>query len=661
MVKNWLRIVAMLMASVTIVSCIDKSYDIKDIDLTLGTKGDISLPLSSTGNILLRDLMSLEDDGIVQFITDKDGNEYFAVVQDGKADIEPIDIPEVNIDPDLTGINTHIDLNVIIPVADENVKKNAPRRIRINSQGVIADIKDAVYDYRVTEEDNAKSEFNNAKTEVDKDVRQLSHITIKENTATMNVHVEDLPDWLEYFHMDNGLLLLPEELEIKSCVFTCYGEGGKATVNKITTYQSEEKTGYTIIPLTETRTKIDARRGMKLEVTFSGASTGKHFVFQPNSAADGVKGTISATGYFEVRGDFDFSTADIDETKLNQWLSKNATQEDLQKIVAEGSIQNIMPTDIRVVGDVKMPNIIVEKVTGILQHGIEDIAPIRLDDMPDFLNDEDVVLDLDNPLILLDAKSEMNATATTSITLVSVVGQTRNTVSAPEIEIKQGQNLYYMANDESGFLPKGYASAKRLAITGQVSSLIRKIPEEITISVAPVTLEAKEFDITKKYNLNVEYKIFAPLTIGEEFLMVYRGTERGWIEDLKDYDKLDIGKIEMTGLVDSNVPGHITLTLIPLDENGMRINAIRINSEKAPAYAKDHRITFVLEPAPGHTLNDALAGKSGVMRLDGMTYEARIDHALKGETIQKNAQIRIHDIKTTLKGGIIYDANDEDK
>ena len=656
MTKKVLHLAAVLLGAATVVSCFDKSYDLDNIDLTIGSNADISLPLSSTGNILLRDLMGLEEDGIVQFITDEQGNEYFAVVQDGQADIAPIEIPEINIDPDLTGINTHIDLNVIIPV-EEDVKKSGPRRIRINAQGITSEIEDAIYNYRITEEDNAKSEFNNAKTDVDKDVRSLTHIAIKENTATMEVHVDELPEWLEYFYMENGQLYLPAELEISKCVFTCYGEDGKTTVNNITNYQIDEARGYTLIPLTETRTKISARRGMKLEVTFTGASTGQHFVFQPDNAADGIKGTITATGCFEVRGDFDFNTADIDENKFNQWLTNNASPEAIQKIISDGSIQSIMPSEIHVVGDVSMPNIVVEKVTGTLQHEIAAIAPIRLDDMPDFLNDEDVVLDLDNPLILINAKSEMAATATTDITLGSIVGTTHNIVSAPGIEIKQGNNLYYISNGNSKFLPKEYQSAEKLNVTGQVSSLIKKIPEEITVSVAPVTLQAVDFDITKKYNLSVDYQIYAPLTMGEEFRMVYRDTERGWIDDLEDMDKLDIGKIEMKGLVDSNVPGQITLTLIPLDEYGQRIDALRINSEKAPAYAKNHEIKFTLEPAPGYTLNDALAGTNGVMRLDGMTYEARIDQPIKDETVQKNAQIRIHDIKTTLKGGIIYDAN----
>ena len=651
------RVVLFIAATTLLSSCIDESYDLDDIDLTIGTTANLTLPLSSTGNILLKDLMSLEDDGIVQFITDDEGNEYFAVIQDGEADIEPVEIPEIRIDPALTDIDTHVDLSAFYPMGN-TAQQSARRKIAINTGNLQFNVPDAAYEYEVTEEDNAKSTFTNAKTDVNKDVRTLEHITIKDNKATLHVHVKDLADWLEYFYLEDGRLYLPAELEIAQCIFTAYGEGSNVVRKTITQFGSDEAKGLTIIPLVEANTKISAKKGITLEVTFKGLNTGRHFVFKANDATDGEQGTVTANGEFEVRGIFRFNTNDIDETALNQYLAKNPSV--AQRIYEQNSLESIMPKNIHVVGEADMEDILVTHITGTLQHDIAAIEPIRLDDMPDFLNDPDVVLDLDNPVILLKAASAMPVTARTGLTLGSVAAGTTNKVSANEVNIKSGTSLYYMANSEPKFLPEEYRKAERLAITGNVASLLKKIPEEITVDVAPVTLEAHDFDITKKYDLSVEYKIFAPLTVGEEFRMVYRDTERGWISDLEDLEDLDIGMIEMKGKVDSDMPAKITFTMIPIDEQGQRITAIKVNSAHAPANAKNHDITITLEPAPGHTLNDALAGKNGVNKLDGMTYEARIDEPIKGETVKKTAHIRIHDIKTTIKGGITYDANDDD-
>ena len=654
MIKQTIIKVGLFLAATTLFfSCIDKSYDLDDIDLTIGGTADITIPLSSTGNILLKDLMDLEDDGVVQFITDDGGNEYFAVIQDGKADIAPVEIDEIRINPGLTDIDTHVDLSVFYP--DHTASQASRRKITINTGSLHFNVDDVSYEYEVTEKDNAKSTFTNAQTDINKDVRSLEHITIRDNEAKLNVFVSELPEWFDYFHLEKGSLSIPGELEIASCVFTVYGEGDKVVRNTITQFKTDAAKGLTIIPLTETGLKINAKKGVELDITFKGANTGQHFVFKPNAAADRKRGRVTANGDFEVKGVFRLSTADINETKLNRYLDSH--QNLAQQIQQENSLECVMPKNIHVMGKAKMDDMIVTNITGILQHEIAAIEPIRLDDMPDFLNDPDVVLDLENPVILLKAISAIPALTQTGLTLNSVVGNTTNTVKANEVNINKGTNLYYMANSEPKFLPEEYKKAERLNVTGNVASLIKKIPEQIGVGIDPVTLIAKDFDITKKYDLDVEYKIFAPLTVGENFTMVYRDTERHWIDDLDDLEDLDIGKIEMKGKVDSDMPAQITLTMIPIDEFGNRITAIRVNSAQAPANAKDHDIVLTLEPAPGHTLNDALAGKNGVNKLDGMTYEARINEPIKGETIRKTAHIRIHDIKTTLKGGYTYDAN----
>ena len=654
MTKDTIIKVGLLLSAATLFfSCFDKSYDLEDIDLTIGGTADITIPLSSTGNILLKDLMDLEDDGVVQFITDDGGNEYFAVIQDGKADIAPLEIDEIRVSANLSDIDTHVDLSTFYP--DRAVSQNSRRRIAINTGNLHFNVDDASYEYEVKEKDNAKSTFTNAQTDINKDVRSLEHITIRDNKAKLNVFLPELPDWFDYFHLEKGSLSVPGELEIASCVFTAYGEGDKVVRNTITQFETDAAKGLTIIPLTETGFKINAKKGVELDFTFKGASTGRHFVFKADAAADRKRGTVTVNGDFEVKGIFRLSTADIDETKLNRYLDSHYNL--AQQIQQENSLECVMPKNIHVMGKAKMDDIAVTHITGILRHDIAAIEPIRLDDMPDFLNDPDVVLDLENPVILLKAISAIPAMTQTGLTLSSIVDKTTNTIKANEVNISKGTNLYYMANNEPEFLPEEYKKAERVGITGSVASLIKKIPEQISVGIDPVTLSAKDFDITKKYDLDVEYKIFAPLTIGENFTMVYRDTERHWMDDLEDLEDLDLGMIEMRGKVDSDMPARITLTMIPIDEYGNRITAIKVNSAQAPANAKDYDIVMTLEPAPGHKLNDALAGKNGVNKLDGMTYEARIDEPIKGETIRKTAHIRIHDIKTTVKGGFTYDAN----
>lgn len=88
MVKKWLRIVAVLMATATIVSCIDKSYDIDDIDLTLGigTGNDnvLWLPKSSTSDMILQDFIIIEDEEYITIEKDDNGEDYYCLRGDGE-------------------------------------------------------------------------------------------------------------------------------------------------------------------------------------------------------------------------------------------------------------------------------------------------------------------------------------------------------------------------------------------------------------------------------------------------------------------------------------------------------------------------------------------------------------------------------------------------
>ena len=80
----------------TATSCIDENYDLSDIDMTLGIQGDISLPFCSTGDVILRNIMNLEEDGVVQFIDDPAGGDrIYTVRQSGKTVIPPIRIDDI--------------------------------------------------------------------------------------------------------------------------------------------------------------------------------------------------------------------------------------------------------------------------------------------------------------------------------------------------------------------------------------------------------------------------------------------------------------------------------------------------------------------------------------------------------------------------------------
>ena len=150
--------------------------------------------------------------------------------------------------------------------------------------------------------------------------------------------------------------------------------------------------------------------------------------------------------------------------------------------------------------------------------------------------------------------------------------------------------------------------------------------------------------------------MFAPFTFGEDFKLVYTDTEQGWAKDLDDLEDLNAELLELRGKIDSDLPAELELTLIPLDVNGKKIDALEVNSIKANGNAKNQEFLFTIKAAKGHSLNDVLAGKNGVKQLDGIKYSARIV-GMDGQTLKKNASIRLHSMNVSVRGMLSYDAN----
>lgn len=654
MKKTPILLLGLVTGTFALQSCVDNNYDLDDIDMTLGTSADITLPSSGTSDILLRNIMDLEDDGVVQFIKDSNGDSIFAVIQDGKADVEDINIGRVEIDNvTFQGIEATVNLDKILNPGSASAFKAPKKKVTINVGGMPITINQE-YEY-VIKSGEAHSDFKQNAGTVSCDVRRIDNITLQEATATLNLTIGRAPSWLKQVYLDNFVLYLPSDLHVASARFI--GDSSPIATDNITDGK---------IILTSYGYIWDISKALQLEITFDKINnTGKNFKFTPNENPD-KDGELTVDGQFEVQGTFRFGTgdSDVDGAALAAEIATITDPADLAKIMA-GDISPLMPKSIDFNGPTSFKNnkISVKAVSGKVRHAVTAIEPIKLDDLPDFLNHDDVVLDLSNPVILLKATHALPAAAQTGLTLTSTVKGTTHTVTAPSISIP-GNNVttaYYIADKEADkqMFPEGYKTATKQVHTGKVKDLIEKIPEEIIVGVEPVELEVTDFDITKPYKVDIEYEVFAPMYIGKDMKLVYTDTDRGWGKDLDDLEDLNFENIILKADVDSDLPADIILTLKAIDEDAQEINAITVNSETVPAKAKDHPITLKLEPAAGHTINDALAGKNGVKRLDGIQYEAQIkgNAAFDGTALPKNAKIKLKNIKVTIKGNVTYDAN----
>lgn len=649
--KSFLPMALIAVVGFTATSCIDENYDLSDIDMTLGIQGDISLPFCSTGDVILRNIMNLEEDGVVQFIDDPAGGDrIYTVRQSGKTVIPPIHIDDIRFEsPTLTSFSTVIGL--------EFDRKVTPRPQRISvvvtedgekkTYGV--DIKDYAYIYPLGEKDDAYFNFDDVRaTGISNDLIALEEVKLQENTIVAEIKDIDFgkADFFHYVHMDDATLTFPKDLHLTGVNMVYNGKSHPVPFDKtngiITLFKGKGEA-------------IDTSRPIKVEISFDGVTIGNDFTFIPS--AEG--GELNFDGGFRLLATLRVESNEVDEKMLQETVNKMDAAELLamldpqtQRIKLNLLDAGLIPEEVSVTGAGDFgSDLVVASVTGTVRREVENPDPIMLDDLPDFLDDPEVVLDLSNPAIFLNVRNTLPGIATTALKLTGT--QTRQT---EEFEIVEGENRFELSDHYSTLRPEGYDDAAWIRVE-DLGGLVRQLPEKIDVEVMPVTLRTDNMPVPSSFDVNLDYEIFAPLSCGPDFKLVYQDTERGWASDLEDLDNVDAGCIEVHALADNDLPASLTLDVIPVDEYGHAVEALEPIRLSLPANVSGHPLEMKVTPCEGFTLNDIINGKNGAQRLDGVRYRAVIDEPVEDALLRETAKIKLHHIKATLKGGVTIDAN----
>lgn len=649
--KKKIYLLGVLSAAFALQSCIDNNYDLDDIDMTFGNNVDLTLPSSSTGDIVLKSIMDLEEDGVVQFIEDENGQSIFAVIQDGEADIESIRIKDISLNPDLSDINTTVNL------AELMSSSSVPqlRKVKVATPIGDIDIADAEYNYPIGS-NSATYQIaanDNAKSDVSDDIVSIEKVVFEENTKlSLDMHIENFPYWLPTVALEDLTLRCPADLMIAHCRF-----GGKdipLSADGLYHLTGKEDNEFSFT------------EPIKLELVLEGATIGENLKF------DVANHEVMMDGDFEINGNFRVSTKDIDSDLLETYLKSIDTKK-VQEVYDTKSILPVLPVSLTFKGEANFgEGITLKYFYGKVQHEVESIDPIKLNDLPDFLKEEDVVLDLDNPILLLSARQEFPVSVHTAVELTAVYdgvvgGETlKAQLEVPAASADGQMSRFYIADrelvgNERNILPEAYREATYLPLEqGKLSALIKKIPSEIRVEIPPITMDASQtpIDLLRDYAVDVEYKVYAPLTLGPDFKLVYRNEENGWAEDLEDFEDMNVGEIQVTAEVTSNLPAAVNLTATPIDadRNSIQSQFAKEFSVRIAPQSTSH-ISITLKAGDKFTLNDILTGKNGAKQIDGVKYEARIDESIDKASLPENAYIKLTNIKVTIKGGVTYDAN----
>lgn len=312
-------------------------------------------------------------------------------------------------------------------------------------------------------------------------------------------------------------------------------------------------------------------------------------------------------------------------------------------------------------------NIITLKTaTGIFdpEINLSTLGEVDVTGLPDFLDDDDVVADLDNPQIILTVNNNMNVAATVSATVISTKeNRELARVTLPEMSVaKNGLSKICICRQKTTELNRLYGEENVYAVSN-LSTLINRIPDHVKI--VDVRAHAKNEVATivfgTEYIVKPSYEVHAPLAFGEKANIVYEDSFTGWNEDI---DKLDFAEgtyIEMTAQVENRVPAYLKVTAHAVDAQGNQIDdKLNIEIPEEVAASPDGNavvttpITMRITPKVKHALKE-LDGI--VFRMEGAAKSAN-GNSVTGIGLNKNTHtLKVSDIKVKVIGQIIGDFN----
>lgn len=307
-----------------------------------------------------------------------------------------------------------------------------------------------------------------------------------------------------------------------------------------------------------------------------------------------------------------------------------------------------------------------KSATGIFDPTINlsSLGEVDVTGLPDFLDDDDVVADLDNPQILLTVNNDMDVAANVSATVISTKeGRELARVTLPEMSVaKNGLSKICICRQKTNELTQQYGEANVYAVSN-LSTLINRIPDHIKI--VDVNAHAKPEVATivfgKEYQVKPSYEVNAPLAFGENANIVYEDSFTGWNDDIDELDLAEGTYIEVTANVENKVPAYLTVKAYPVDAQGNKIEdklLIEIPDEVAASTDGTTAVTTPITMKITPKVKNSLKQLDGlVFRLEGSAKSANGNKVTGISLNEREHTLKLNDIKVKIVGKIIGDFN----
>lgn len=337
----------------------------------------------------------------------------------------------------------------------------------------------------------------------------------------------------------------------------------------------------------------------------------------------------------------------------------------------EANVTGVPTSALSIGAKVNVNNITLKSATGIFdpEINISSLGDVTVTGVPDFLSEDGVRADLENPQIILTVHNDMDAAAKVSAKVISTKnGQNLATVQLPEMNISKTTvapvTKICICRHQTAELTNQYGAANVYEVSNLATLINQHIPDHVRITGVEAKADLSQemtIEFGRNYLIEPSYEIYAPLAFAEDAVIEYADDFDGWNDDIDDLELAKGTYLRLTADAQNLVPATLIVEATPLGVDGTDIsNLIEVNVKKGTVKASADGVTAVTSPLEIELREKV---KGGLQKLDGLSYKVKGKASHDGTTVtgiilnSEKHTLKLENIKVKLVGKVIGNFN----
>lgn len=307
-------------------------------------------------------------------------------------------------------------------------------------------------------------------------------------------------------------------------------------------------------------------------------------------------------------------------------------------------------------------------VTGVIQPNIDaETTNIELNDLPDFLKDEETRLDITNPVILLRADNPLETPVEVDAVLTPMKNNTQ--IEGKKVEIGSGNEKtpVVLASGENVIALSRTGECTIEGVTSNVkvediNNLLETIPDDIVVDLQPV-VRNEDYYTAKlgwSYEMPSSYEVDVPLSFEQGLNIVYNDSIQDLNKDLNDLDKVGLKNVKVILSVDNAIPLKLQLKAENVqikDVYGNELSAVKKTIEEDKQYVAESADGE--KPATSELVLSLTSDDTAFLsKIDRICFKiTAVTGSTTGVPLKDTQWLKITSIKLSVPGGVNVDLN----